>query len=151
MLKPSKSPSKSLNNNNKKKRTNFNRASHLRCLGPNNNNNQSNFNRASHLRCSGPNNNNNWEHVFQVPLMCYRAGEHRNLGKWDIENIRPETLKMDGMTVLKVNLKCLDRHLVAGSSMGNKSCLFYASGWVRDQTENWHTHIRFYQRCFLSF
>ena len=53
MLKPSKSPSKSLNNNNKKKRTNFNRASHLRCSGPNN---RTNFNRASHLRCSGPNN-----------------------------------------------------------------------------------------------
>ena len=56
MLKPSKSPSKSLNNNKKKKRTNFNRASHLRCSGPNKKKKRTNFNRASHLRCSGPNN-----------------------------------------------------------------------------------------------
>ena len=43
MLKPSKSPSKSLNNNNKKKRTNFNRASHLRCSGPNKKNSNNNW------------------------------------------------------------------------------------------------------------
>ena len=60
-------------------------------------------------------------------------------------------MKMDDMTAPHKR-KCLDRHLVAGCSLGHKPCLLHDSGWDMDQTEKskytWNT---FFQTLSLPF